>query len=100
MISRHSNGDPALNLLRALALRTTGLPRGRCAAHDPQCDLTAVRASLFATGFALDHKDLSNMREVETGIERRAAPNTPRLNAARIRRRDLDEIGGAARLEQ
>ena len=38
--------------------------------------------------------------EVETGIERRAAPNTPRLDAAMIRRRDLGEIGGAARLEQ
>ena len=66
----------------------------------PSAVLTAVRAGLFVDGFALDHKDLPDMGEVEIGIERRAAPNTPRLDAAMIRRRDLDEIGGAARLEQ
>ena len=72
----------------------------RCAARDPQCDLTSLRAGLFVDGFALDHKDLPGMGEVEAGIQRRGAPNTPRLNAAMIRGRDLDEIGGPARLEQ
>ena len=43
-----------------------------CAARDPQCDLTALRAGLFVDRFALDHKDLPGMREVEAGIEHRA----------------------------
>ena len=72
----------------------------RYAARDPQCDLTAVRAGLFFDGFALDQKDLPDMGEGEVVIERRTAPNAPRLDAAMIRRRDLDEVSGAARLEQ
>ena len=72
----------------------------RCAARDPQCDLTARHAGLFVDGFALDHKDLPNMGKVQIVIERRAAPNTSRLDAAMIGRRDLYEIRGAARLEQ
>ena len=72
----------------------------RCAARDPQCNLTALRAGLFVDGFALDQKYLPNMREVEGGIERRAAPNAPRLDAAMIGRRNLDEIRFASRLEQ
>ena len=55
------------------------------------CAPVFLSACLFVNGFALDHKDLPNMRKVEIGIDRRAAPNTPRLNAAMIRRRDLDE---------
>ena len=72
----------------------------RCAARDPQCNLTALRAGLFVDGFALDQKDLTDLREVEGGIERRAAPNAPRLDAAMIGRRNLDEIRFASRLEQ
>ena len=71
----------------------------RCAARDPQCDLPAVRAGLFFDGYALAQKDLPDLREVEVGIERRAAPNAPRLDAAMIRRRDRDEISVAARLD-
>ena len=57
-------------------------------------------AGLFVDGFALDHKDLAHMGKVQIVIQRRTAPNTPRLDAAMIGRRDLDEIRGAARLEQ
>ena len=72
----------------------------RRAARDLQCDLTAVRAGLFVDRFALDPEDLPNMQEVEVAIDRRAAPNAPCFDAAMIRRRDLDKIGSAARLEQ
>ena len=72
----------------------------RCAARDPQCDLTTLRAGLFVDRLALDPKDLPDMGEVEVAIERRTAPNAPCLDAAMIGRRDLDEISVAARLEQ
>ena len=51
-------------------------------------------------GFPLDQEHLANVREVEVGIERRTAPNAPRLDATMVARRDLDEISGIALLEQ
>lgn len=40
------------------------------------------------------------MRKVKVGVERRAAPNTPRLNAAMVRRCNLNEIRHTALLER
>ena len=40
------------------------------------------------------------MGEVEVRVERRAAPNAPRLDTPVIGRRDLDEVGRLALLEQ
>ena len=72
----------------------------RCTARDSQRDLSAARTSLFVDGFALDPKDLPDAGEVKVAIERRTAPNAPRLDAAMIGRRNLEEISVAARLEQ
>ena len=75
-----------------------GLVRG--ATRDPQRNLTRVLAGLFLDGFTLNQKDLPDVREVEIRIERRTAPDASRFDAAVIGRRDLDEVGGAARLKQ
>ena len=72
----------------------------RCAARDPEYGFIGLLAGLFVHRFALDQKDLPYMREVEVAIERGAAPNASRLDAAMIRRRDLDEIRRAALLKQ
>ena len=47
-----------------------------------------------------DPKDLPDAGDVKAAIERRTAPNAPRLDAAMIGRRNLEEISVAARLEQ
>ena len=75
-----------------------GLVRG--ATRHPQRDLTRVFAGVLRDGFTLDQKDLPDVGEVEVGIKRGTAPDTPRLDAAVIGRRDLDEVGGRTRLEQ
>lgn len=47
-----------------------------------------------------DPKDLPDAGDVKAAIERLTAPNAPRLDAAMIGRRDLEENSVAARLEQ
>jgi hypothetical protein len=59
-----------------------------------------VLAGSFVDGFTLDHEDLADVGEVDVGIERRTAPNAPRLNAAVIGRVDVDEVGATVVLEQ
>lgn len=55
---------------------------------------------MLLDGFPLDQKDLPDVGEVEVRIERRTAPDAPRLNAAVIGWGDLDEVSGGARLKQ
>lgn len=74
-------------------------PPAACGSLLPARFLWLSRRS-FSDRFTLDQKDLSYMREVEVVIERCAAPNAPRLDAAMIGRRDLDEIRRAALLKQ
>ena len=47
-----------------------------------------------------DPKDLPDAGDVKAAIERRTAPNAPRLDAAMIGRRDLEENSVATSLEQ
>lgn len=58
-------------------------------AGDSQSDLVRSLAGFLFNRFALDQDGLTDMREVEIGIERRAAPDAPRLDAAMVRRRHL-----------
>ena len=41
-------------------------------------------AGLLVQHFALDHESLADMREIEIGVERRAAPDATGFNAAVI----------------
>ncbi len=91
---------PRLTARTRLGTASCGVRRVIPSAVSRLCAPVFFSAGLFVDRFALDHKDLPNMREVEVVIERRAAPNAPRLDAAMIRRRDLYEIRGTARLEQ
>ena len=70
------------------------------ATRDSQRNLTRVLAGFFLDAFPLDQKHLADVGEVEVRIERRTAPNTARLDAAMLARRDRDEISGIALLEQ
>lgn len=47
---------------------------------------------VFLEGFVLDQKHLTDVGEVEIGIERRLAPNPPCLDTAVVGRCDLDEM--------
>ena len=76
---------------RGLVRRATG---------DSQRDLTRALPGLLREGFTLDQKDLPDVREIEVRLQRRTAPDAPRLHAPVIGRGNLDEVGGAARLEQ
>ena len=75
-------------------------PRPAAATRDPQSGFTREDAGFFVDGFTLDQKGLADAGKVEVGIERRAAPNAARFDAAMIRRCDLDEIRGDTRREQ
>ena len=70
------------------------------ATRDPQRDFTPVHSGPFVDRSALDETDLTDMGEVEVGIERCTTPNAPRLNATLLERHDLDQIRDAAGLEQ
>ena len=59
-----------------------------------------VLIGFFLDGFTLDQKDLSDVGKVDVIIEHSAAPNAPRLYAAMAGRRNLDEVGRSAILEQ
>ena len=72
----------------------------RCATRHPQRDLTRVLAGFVVEGSTLDQKDLTDVGDVEVRIERRTAPNAPRLNATVIGWRDRDEVGRTALVEQ
>ena len=83
-------------------MRQYPLRRGllRCATRHPQRDLTRVLAGFVVEGSTLDQKDLTDVGDVEVRIERRTAPNAPRLNATVIGWRDRDEVGRTALVEQ
>jgi hypothetical protein len=93
----HALDGPVSTIDGQYSLRR-GLVRG--ATRDPQRDLTRALACVLLDGFALDQKDLPDVREVEVRIERRTTTDAPRLKAAVIGRGDLDEIGGGTRLAQ
>lgn len=57
-------------------------------------------AGFFLERFTLDQEHLTDAGKVEVRIERRTAPNAPRLNATVFGRRELDEIKGSTLLEQ
>lgn len=59
-------------------------PRPAAAARDPPNGFTREDAGFFVDGFTLDQKGLADAGKVEVGIERRAAPNAARFDAAMI----------------
>ena len=72
----------------------------RRAARDPQRNLGRVIAGFFLDALAFDQNHLADVGKVEIRIERRTAPNAPRLDATMVGRRDLNEIRDAAPLER
>ena len=70
---------PAIGGEYALGIGLFGRPTGD-AKRVFDGDLTA----LLVHHLALDHKNLADMREIEIGIERRAAPDTTSFNPAVI----------------
>ena len=72
----------------------------RRATRDPQSEIKGVLAGFFVERFAFDPKGLADVGEVEVSVERRTAPTAPRHDQPLIGGRDVDEIRGAAGLEQ
>ena len=72
----------------------------RWLAGDTQCLLNGEFAGLFVKYLAFDHEHLADVGEVEEGVQRRAAPDAPRFNAAVIGGRDIDVVRQSTMAEQ
>src|ERR1035437_4082510 len=75
-----------------------GLVRGTTG--NPERGLTPELARFFLDRFAFDQKHLTGVGKVEVSVERRTAPNAPRLDATMLSQCRLDEIGDAAPFKQ
>src|ERR1019366_9947308 len=78
-------------LRRGLVRRATG---------NPERGLTPELARFFLDRFAFDQKHLTDVGKVEVSVERRTAPNAPRLDAAVLSQCRLDEVGDATFFKQ
>ena len=65
-----------------------------------QRGLKCLLAAFLVKHLALDQKDLPDMREVQTRVERRAAPDTSCFYASVIRWGHLHKVRCPSRLEQ